>query len=112
MNELIPEKYREDEELIRLTIDQVKKDFGTQLSALEFSGRKEKLFDELASQVAASLKEIHASNPVLFKAILYKVDVSERDLKRLKDPNDFFRLAEAVIQREFKKVIIRRFFSG
>ena len=111
MNELIPEKFREDEALIRLTIEQVKKDFGSHLSSLEFSGQKDKLFDELAAQVAASLQQVQQSNPILLKAILYKVDISERRLLQIKTPSDFFRLAEAIIQREFKKVITRRFFS-
>jgi len=108
---MIPEKFREDEELIRLTIEQLKKDFGMLISELEFSGRKEKLFDELSAQVAVVLREIHKSNPVLFKAVLYKVDISEREFLRLKNPHDFSMLADAVIQREFKKVITRRFFS-
>ena len=111
VNELIPEKYREDEELIRLTIEQLKKDFGSQFPVLQFSGEKKLVFEELAAQVAQALVEIKRKNQVLFNSILYRVDVTEKETAGIKDQKDCFLLAEIVIQREFKKVIIRRFFS-
>jgi len=112
VSKLIPEKFHEDEELIRLTIAQLKKDFGSHFPVLQFSGQKTLLFYELAVQVAQSLVDIRKKNPVLFKAILYRVDVTEKETAGIRDQKDCFLLAEIVIQREFKKVIIRRFFSG
>ena len=111
MNDLIPKKYRKDEELIRLTIEQLKKDFGSHLPALQFSGRKEFLFAELREQVASFLSQIKKSNHALFQSILYRVDVPERDAAAVIDQKDCIILAEIIIQREFKKVIIRRFLS-
>lgn len=112
MNDLIPDKYREDEELIRLTIEQLRKDFGSHFPELHFSGQKDQLFRELTVQVAETLKEIKRTNPVFLKVILYQVDVPESESNRLKDQKDCFSLAEIIIQREFKKVITRRFFAG
>ena len=109
---MIPEKYREDEELIRLTIIQLKKDFGVHFPELLFSGRKELLFKELAEQLAEALKNIRSKNPAAFKAILYRVDVTEKETAGLTVQKDCFSLAEILIQREFKKVILRRFFKG
>ena len=111
MNELIPDKYREDEELIRLTIEQLKKDFGSHFPALQFSGQKAMLFAELSTQVAQFLSQIKRTNPILFQSILYRVDVPEREATAFKVQKDCFLLAEFIIQREFKKVITRRFFS-
>jgi hypothetical protein len=111
VNDLIPEKYREDEELIRLTIEQLRKDFGSHFPELHFSGQKNQIFTELTVQVAESLKKIRRKNPVIFKVILYKVDVPESAASGLMDQKDCFSLAEIIIQREFKKVITRRFFS-
>jgi hypothetical protein len=111
VNELIPEKYPEDEELIRLTIEQLRKDFGSHFPAFHFSGQKEKLFGELTVQVAEALQEVRRTNPVFLKVILYQVDVPESVANALKEQKDCFSLAEIVIQREFKKVITRRFFS-
>ena len=111
MNDLIPEKYREDEELIQLTIEQLKKDFGSGFPVLQFSGQKNRLYNELTVQVAASLVAIRKTNPLLFKSVLYRVDVTEKETTGLTDQKDCFLLAEIIIQREFKKVITRRFFS-
>ena len=112
MNESIPEKFREDEELIRLTIEQLQKDLGSNFPALQFSGQKENLFTELAAQVAKFMSQIRTSNPILFKAILYRVDVTEKEISTIIDQKDCILLSEIIIQREFKKVITRRFFSG
>jgi len=109
---MIPEKYREDEELIRLTIVQLKKDFGADFPELEFSGNKKLLFQELSLQLADALKIIKSRNAAVFKSILYRVDVSERETAGLTDQKNCLALAEVIIQREFKKVIIRRFFRG
>lgn len=109
---MIPEKYREDEELIRLTIFQLKKDFGSHFPEMQFSGRKDRLFDELAEQLAESLNKIRVHNQAIFKSILYRVDVSEKETASLTDKKNYLALAEIIIQREFKKVIIRRFFRG
>lgn len=109
---MIPDKYREDEELIRLTIAQLKKDFGTHFPELQFSGRKEVLFDELAEQLSETLQNIRVHNPAIFKAILYRVDVSEKQTAGLTDKKNCLALSEIIIQREFKKVLIKRFFRG
>ena len=109
---MIPEKYREDEELIRLTIVQLKKDFGADFPELEFSGDKKLLFRELSMQLADALVKIKSKNAAIFKAILYRVDVSEKETAGLMGQKNSLLLAELIIQREFKKVIIRRFFRG
>ena len=111
VNEFIPEKFREDEEVIRLTIEQLKKDFGSAFPELKLSGQKDKIFSELAVQIAESLVEIRKTNSPIFKGILYRVDVTEAEIANVKNQKDCFLLAEILIQREFKKVITRRFFS-
>jgi len=109
---MIPEKYRGDEEMIRLTVEQIKKDFGNHLPDPVFSGQKEKLFDELALQISTALKDIYKSNPALFKVILYRVDVKESDIPAALGSASLQVLSERIIQREFQKVLTRRFFSG
>src|SRR5262245_59821992 len=109
---MIPEKFHEDEELIRLTIGQLKKDFGSHFPDLKFSGQKDLLFHELALQIAEALEKIRRINPVLFNSILYRVDVSEKETAGIKDQKNCLALSEVVIRREFKKVILKRFFKG
>ncbi|MEO8085473.1 MAG: hypothetical protein ABI763_01560 [Bacteroidota bacterium] len=112
MNDLIPEKYRDDEEIIRLTISQIRKDFGTHFSEPHFSGAKDKLFDELTLHVAEALIAIRKSNPVLLKAVLYQVDVHENEIPATFQPQTIYALSERIIEREFQKVLTKRFFSG
>jgi len=111
VNELIPEKYRDDEEIIRLTIEQIKKDFGTHFPEPQFSGVKEKLFDELVFQVSEALTAIRQSNPLVLKAILYQVDVRENDIQETFHQPSIYSLSERIIKREFQKVLTKRFFS-
>ncbi len=111
MNDLIPDNFRGDEELIRLTIRQIKKDLGNVAGDFHFSGVKEKLFEELAVRITELLTPVRKSNPALFKVILYRVDINERDVREALSHESIYRLAEKIIQREFQKVLTRRFFS-
>jgi hypothetical protein len=112
VTELIPEQYRKDEEIIRLTIEQIKKDFGTQLPELTFSGDKSLLFDELSKQISDALKATRKTNLTAFQSLLYRVDIKESVVAETSAAKDsFFALAEKIIQREFQKVLTRKFFS-
>jgi hypothetical protein len=113
VNSLIPQEYRDDEEIIRLTLEQLKKDFGTHLPEFRFSSSEKMLFDELSVQLATALAEMRKSNPLLFKSVLYRVDVRENEVPHaFKDAHDFLILSENIIRREFGKVLTRRYFSG
>ena len=112
MDSLVPEKYHEDQEIIRLVVEQIKKDFGTAIDELIFSGITSSLYGELVSQLAVSLKKVSSTNLILFRSILYRVDVSERDFPSKSSPEAFERLAETIVRREFQKVLTRRFFEG
>ncbi len=111
MTELLPEKYRNDEEIIRLTIEQIKKDFGTSLTELIFSGKKEFIFDELTGQITKALSLLRKNNSIAFQSLLYRVDVTEATVAKLPREDFFQSLAEKIIQREFQKVLTRRFFA-
>lgn len=110
--DMIPAEYKDDEEIIRKTIEQVKKDFGTLLPELKFSGSKKMLFEELAVQVEQALYHIHKSSPMRFKSVLYRVDVSEKEIRPFLARNDYRGISETLIRREFGKVLTRRFFKG
>lgn len=107
---MIPEKYRHDAELIRLTIHQLRKDFEPHLPEFNFSGSDGMLFDELTAYVAEAVRAIRKKNPAHFRSLLYRVDISEREMENLPD-GDAIALAEKIIRREFQKVLTRRFFS-
>lgn len=111
MTDLIPDKFHADEEIIRLTIEQLSKDLGSFCPEFHFSGQKTAVFEELAIQVTEVLKQIRKENPSSLRAILYKIDVRENEVAATSGPDALKSLAERIIQREFQKVLTRRFFS-
>jgi hypothetical protein len=103
----LPEKYAEDKEIIRLTIEQIQKDFGSYLPEIMLSENASSIFDELKNQLEPVLKSLYKNNRNLFVAILYKIDVKMSDLSS----ENFAEMAEKIIQREFKKVLTKKYFS-
>lgn len=106
------DKYRYDLEIIRLTAEQVIKDFGMHGFEITFSGNEFTAWDEMLHQVEPILAGLYKNNKSAFQALLYRVDLSEKDLRQLMKERDFSAsVAEAVIRREFKKVLIRKYYS-
>jgi hypothetical protein len=102
------EKYRHDKEIIRLTIEQIKKDFGSYLPEIILTGNSETVFEELKNQIESVLKSLNKENKIILRGLLYKIDVKETDISA----GSFTELAEKIIQREFHKVLTRKFFSS
>lgn len=109
------EKYRHDLEIIRLTAEQIKKDFNVFGYEINFSGNELTAYDELKKQVAPLLFELFQKNKTVFQSLLYRIDISEKEFRLLlNDPTkkDFAdQLADQIIRREFQKVLTRKFFS-
>jgi hypothetical protein len=109
------EKYRNDLEIIRLTTEQVIKDFEIFGQEIKFSGNELTAYDELKNQLAPLLLKLYQNNSSTFQSLLYRVDISEKKFRHLleQSTNKNFseQLAEAVIQREFQKVLTRKFFA-
>ena len=109
------EKYRHDLEIIRLTADQIIKDFEIFGYEIKFSGNELVAYQELKNQVAPLLLELFQKKTSSFQSLLYRIDINEKSFRKLINEsakNDFAeQLADAVIQREFQKVLTRKFFS-
>jgi len=109
------EKYRRDLEIIRLTAEQVIKDFGIFGFEIVFSGNEYTAYAELHEQLAPLLFDLYKDNRSTFRSLLYRIDISEAQWKKfLKSGTDNIseRLAALVIEREFQKVLTRKFFSS
>jgi hypothetical protein len=110
---MFPEKYQHDKEIIRLTVEQIEKDFGTLLPSLIITEYSFSLFNELKSQIAAALKIISQKNKNDLRALLYRVDINEKEANEIfsSSSSRYDILAEKIIQREFKKVLTKKFFA-
>jgi hypothetical protein len=108
------EKYRRDLEIIRLTAEQVIKDFGIFGFEIAFSGNEYTAYDELKKQLAPLLFNLYKENRSTFQSLLYRIDISEGQWKKfLQTASEDIpeKLAALVIEREFQKVLTRKFFS-
>ncbi len=109
-----PEKYRKDFEIIRLTADQLIKDFGIHGIEIIFSGNELTAYDELKMQITPVLHDLFRNDRSLFQSVLYRIDINEKEFKHLllADSSEFpEKLAEMVLQREFQKILIRKYFG-
>lgn len=106
------EKYRYDFEIVRLTAEQLIKDLQTFGIEIVFSGNPLTAYAELVEQVIPILKELYKNQSSTFQALLYRIDIHEKRFRQLSQGENFLnRLAEEIVQREFQKVLIRKYFS-
>lgn len=109
------EKYRQDLEIIRETAAQLVRDFSMHKLEIVFSGNELTAYDELLMQVEPLISEMYKNNRSGFQVLLYQIDISEQSFKTLitsSSPENFSkRISELIIQREFQKVLTRKFFK-
>jgi hypothetical protein len=106
------EKYRYDFEIVRLTAEQVIKDFGIHAIDITFSGNPLSAYDELRNQLIPILRSLAGEDQTKLASLMYRIDIEEGQIKSLPSGKERFeKLAEIILQREFKKVLIRKFFS-
>ncbi|MEY4595560.1 MAG: hypothetical protein RIQ47_1970 [Bacteroidota bacterium] len=111
--DLSPEKYRQDFEIVRLTAEQLIKDLEMFSITIHFSGDPLHAYDELLQQLKPILKDLYKNHSSTFQSLLYRIDINERKFRQILSGENFIdQLAEEVLQREFQKILIRKFFSG
>lgn len=106
------EKYRYDFEIVRLTAEQLIKDLQTFGIEIVFSGDPLSAYRELLNQIKPILRDLYKNQPSTFQALLYRIDINEKKYRQLSQGENFLdRLAEEIVQREFQKVLVRKYFS-
>ncbi|HRH65620.1 MAG TPA: hypothetical protein PLU53_04940 [Bacteroidia bacterium] len=115
MNESSPEKYRHDLAIIRETAEQVMKDFGVMGLEIHFSGDPYVAYEELKEQISPVLFQLFQNDRSRFQSLLYRIDINESRFRKLlgasAQSSFSLDLADMILQREFQKVLTRRFFS-
>ncbi len=105
--------YRKQIEIIRDTAAQIIKDFEIAGEEISFSGNAETAYIELKSQIFPIVEKLLQSNFQKFLFLLYKIDVSENAIKKISSENKkkfAENVCELILERELKKVIIRKFY--
>lgn len=106
--------YRHDLEVIRMTAEQVKKDFSFHQMEITFSGNEQTAYAELKEQVIPLLAELFEKNRPRLMQLLYRVDVPERDWKKVLELNaneQPEKLSEIILEREFMKALTKKLYS-
>ena len=112
--DLLPDEYRYDLRILRDTADQIIRDFQMDELRIIFSEDPRLAFDELKFQLIPFIQKILKNNTA-FHALLYRVDIPEKDFRKAMSiengiPKEEI-VAELIIRREFKKVLTRKYFS-
>ncbi len=109
------ENFRNESEIIRLTAQQVIKDFALFGMDITFSGDTINAYNELFDQLDSSLVELLNSDYRRLLSLLYHIDISEKELNQklaAHNRDHSAVIAEMILERELKKVIIRKFYRG
>lgn len=99
-------------DLIKDTANQVIKDFDMFGLEIKFSGNAYNAYEELFEQIQPHIDKLINSNQQKFLGILYRIDISEEQMKKavldnLSEPFSHI-ITDLVIKRELQKVVIRK----
>jgi hypothetical protein len=101
-------------EIIRATAEQIIKDFEIFGEKVEFSGNPDSAYSELKGQIISIISRLISGNFEKFLSLLYRIDLEEAAVKKIHGkPREMFEelVSEMIIQRELKKVIIRKYYK-
>ncbi len=107
--------YRNRSGIIKQVAAQIEKDFAQFGMEVKFSGETDKAYTELFSQVDAHIAGLLINDYHRLQILLYQIDLSEKKIiqtgYRYPDVPKSKILAELIIERELKKVLIRNYFK-
>lgn len=109
-------QFLDGEQIILETIQQIMKDFGMFGLDIEFSGNVSNAYHEMHQQLTNAVDVLIVRNAERLYAILYQVDISNKDLEKTHHEAPEFSIVEVIahqiIERELKKVLTRRYFKS
>lgn len=110
------ELYKTKTEVIRQTVEQVKKDFTMFGMDVEFTGNTDMAYSELFQQLVATVAHLLEIDPHRLSALLYQVDLGENKIMESSVLHSDWSLPEVIteliIHRELKKVLIRNYYKN
>ena len=110
------EIYKTKTEVIRQTVEQVKKDFTMFGMDIDFTGNTEMAYGEMFVQLVSHVERLLEIDSHRLSALLYQVDLGENKIMESTALHPDWALAEVitelVIHRELKKVLIRNYYKN
>jgi hypothetical protein len=102
-------------DLIKDTANQIIKDFDMFGMEIKFSGNAYNAYEELFEQIEPHIKNLIENNQQKFMGILYRIDVSDVQIKKAVRENstESFSIivTDIIIKRELQKVVVRNHYK-
>ncbi|MBL7884014.1 MAG: hypothetical protein JNL69_08085 [Bacteroidia bacterium] len=102
--------------MIKDTANQIIKDFDIFGMEVNFSGNVYNAYEELFNQIEPHIKKLIDTNQAKFMGILYRIDVSDEQIKKAINQNSSESFSEIItdliIRRELQKVVIRQHYKS
>ncbi len=103
-------------DIIKDTANQIIKDFEMFGLEIKFSGNAYNAYQELFEQIEPHIKNLIDTNQSKFMGILYRIDVSDEQIKKTVRENNSESFSEIItdliIKRELQKVVIRKHYKN
>ena len=110
------DKHKYDERLLKLTFQQIEKDFAQSGFEFKLNELVEISFDKIAQVLVPCIAELLNKNYQAFLNLLYRIDLNESKIKSEvtahKEMQFELILAEMIIKRELQKVVIKEFYKN
>lgn len=107
--------YLNDADILHQTAEQIKKDFSFFDIAILFDNGAGNAYEELCKQILPSVVQLVKSANQKLYAFLYRVDISEMQIKNesARNPEKTFEeiITGLIIKRCLQKVVLRKLFS-
>lgn len=103
-------------DIIKDTAAQIIKDFEMFGMEVKFSGNAYNAYEELFDQIEPHIKKMVDSNRQKFLGILYRIDLSDEQIKKAVNSNSTepfsVIITDLIIKRELQKVVIRNHYKS
>ncbi|MEO8759487.1 MAG: hypothetical protein ABI388_00870 [Bacteroidia bacterium] len=107
--------YLQDAEIIHQTAEQIKKDFAFFEINIVFKNNSQNAYDTLYQEIFPQIKKLLESNSQKIFSLLYRIDISETQLKNESQKNSEQTSEEIIthliIKRCLQKVVLRKLYS-
>lgn len=110
------EPYKDQADIVEKTAKQIAKDFALFGLPIEFSGDTQWAYQELFNQMCPIIQELMHRDYNRLLSLLYQIDLSPANIKAATEEHPDMpeneMLAQVIIYREFKKVVMRMYFKS
>jgi hypothetical protein len=99
-------------EVLRSTVEQLRKDLSMDADELPVPGLGEQAFEELRISVLPRLETLQSKGTTVLQVAMYRVDIPEAHMRRTMARGGLRELAGECVLRALQKVLTRLRFAG